>query len=143
MLRVLAVILMCALPGAGFLPAPEKVKPPDRKPTGEKIDAKANRSLTGVVEKVQAKGEQSGTLKMRSSGPAKEKLYRYTFQVDASTKFLTAAGKALKAGLKSPRLARGAEVVVQFDDRKPGTSKLAPAGTHFALRIQLIDPEKK
>jgi len=139
MSRVWSAVVLGTLVGAGLVLAQGK----DRGGRGEKIDSRVNRSLTGVVEKVEVKSATSGTLKMRSSGPAKGSLYRYTFLVNDRTKIVTAKGKALKDGLKSPRLAKGAEVVVQFDDRKPGSDKPAPAGKHFAHRIQLIEPTKK
>jgi len=147
MSRIRIAVVLGLLLGAGLVLAQEKDKakepPRDKGPRGEKIDARVNRSLAGVVEKVEAKSENSGTLQMRSSGPAKESLYRYTFLVSSKTKIVTARGKPLKDGLKSRRLAKGAEVVVQFDDRKPGSDRPAPAGKHFAHRIQLIEPTKK
>ena len=146
MSRSLMAVVLGSLLGTGLVLAQDKDKvkdKPKRPALGEKIDARVNRSLTGVIEKVEAKTGASGVLKMRSSGPKKESPYRYTFLIDAKTKILTAQAKPLKDGLKSPRLKVGAEVVVQFDDRKPGSDKPAPAGKHFAHRIQLIDPRAK
>src|SRR4051794_33544327 len=71
-------------------------RPKDKGPATERIDAKTSRSLTGTVEKIEAKDENNGTLKMRSSGPREGKLYHYTFQVDSKTKLLTAKGEQLK-----------------------------------------------
>jgi hypothetical protein len=147
MSRILIAVVLGTLLAVAPPPPQNKDKakdrPRDRGTPGEKIDASVNRELAGVIEKVEATGENSGALKMRSSGPARERIYHYTFHVDGRTKILTSKARPLKDGLKSARLARGAEVLVQFDDRPPGKVKPSPPGKHFALRIQLIEPTRK
>jgi len=123
-----------------------KDKPRDKGVPSEKIDPRVSRSLTGIVEKVVATEENSGTLKMRSSGTREGKLYQYTFQIDARTKILTSKGETLKGGLKSPLLAR-AEVRVVFVDRPREGDKPSPDGDkdrpaaaelHMARTVQVI-----
>jgi hypothetical protein len=90
----LAVALLC-IP----VSAEEKEKPKDPPPElREKIDGKVDRSLTGHVEKVEAKEESSGVLVVRTGED--QPLYR--FQIDAKTKILTNKGAPLAGGLSSP-----------------------------------------
>jgi len=97
-----------------------------------------DRSLTGHVVEVEPARGRGGRLIVRSSGadlkPAK--LYRYTFQVNERTRFLTAEGKALDGGLRSARLRR-AEVRVEFVDRPPAGKK-DKKDLHVARAVQLL-----
>jgi len=139
LIGVVLGVLICAGPVPG---RPEKDPPKDK--TGvpsEKTDAKVDRSLTGIVEKVEVKDEEGGTLTMRSSGPPQANAYRYLFRIDAKTKILTAKGEPLEDGLKSRQLA-GAEVRVVFVDRRPGADKPAAPDFHLARTVQLIRPGK-
>jgi hypothetical protein len=103
----------------------------------EKIDGTMDRSLTGFIEKVEAKDGKNGTFVMRTS----KDLPRYTFQVDSKTKILTAGNEALEAGLESPRLVR-AEVRVLFIDRKPKEAKTGQPDDHLCRLVQIINPGK-
>jgi len=121
----------------------------------EKTDSRVDRSLTGHVEKVEARDEHHGSLAVRSSGaPARgapgrgtgtgkapEAAYDYLFQVDAKTRLLTAEGKALEGGLKSRRLP-WAEVRVVFVDERRGEPRPGRPHEHFARAVQLISPGK-
>ena len=117
-----------------LLPAFGAEKP---KTPAEKIDGSVDRSLTGFIEKIDAKDEKSGTFVMRTD----KDLPRYTFQVDANTKVLTNKSDPLDAGLKSPLLV-GAEVRVVFIDRKPKAEKKDQMDTHVCRTLQIIKTEK-
>src|SRR3954453_3189106 len=110
MSRVLTGVVLAALLGA---PRGAREDKPKEKPAvpGEKIDAKANRSLTGVIEKVDAKNEKAGTFVLRAGEE------KYTFQVDGKTKVLRATGDPLEGGLGSPLL-KNAQVRVLFFDKE-------------------------
>jgi len=133
-------LLVGAVPVGVAQDSKPKDSPPAKGPLREKIDPDFNRSLTGVVEKVEAKEDGSGTLKLRSSGPAGATPYQYTFQIDGKTKITDPEGKPLADGLKS-RVLAGAAVRVAFVDEKPGGGK-APPKTHFAQEVQLIRAKK-
>jgi hypothetical protein len=116
-----------------LLPAFAEEKP---KPS-EKTDNSVDRSLTGFIEKVEAKDEKSGTFVMRTD----KDLPRYTFQVDPGTKILGEKSSPLEAGLKSPLLV-GAEVRVVFVDRQPKGDKKDQTDTHVCRTLQIINPGK-
>jgi hypothetical protein len=105
-------------------------KPKPGTPT-EKIDGKADRALTGFVEKVEAKEENKGIVTMRTSGT------KYKLVVNEKTKILTAKGDPLNLGLKSPELAK-AEIRVTFVDKVPKGDK-AKQDTHVCSTIQLME----
>jgi hypothetical protein len=117
-----------------LLPAFGVEKP---KPPAEKIDGSVDRSLTGFIEKIDAKDEKSGTFVMRTD----KDLPRYTFQVDANTKVLSNRSDPLADGFKSPLLV-GAEVLVVFIDRKPNAEKKDQKDTHICRTLQIIKAEK-
>ena len=104
-------MLIAAAPGSGQREDPPRPNgPTDRI---EKTDPSVDRSLTGIVDSVDAKDENNGKLTLHTS-PPDNALYRYVFQIDEGhTKLLTADGNPLKDGLKS-RLLLGAEVRVGF-----------------------------
>jgi hypothetical protein len=109
--------------GAGVLGA---------QPPSEKTDARKDRSLTGTVEKVDARAKGHGFFTVRSSGPRADKgLYRYELRIEPDTRLLNARGKELEGGLN--RL-KGAEVRVVLVDRK---------GEHVARTVQLIRPARR
>ncbi len=101
----------------------------------EKIDGKLDRSLTGFIEKIDAKDATTGSFVMRTDKDQP----RYTFQVDAKTKFLTNKGEPLDAGLQNPKLAN-AEVRVLFVDLKPKDVK--SPDLHLCHTLQIINPGK-
>jgi len=154
MMRILVCLVLGLVVGAaGRLAAEDK-----KGPLSEKTDSKVDRSITGHVEKVDARDEHHGTLAVRATGagpgakdagkdkPAPpDKPYHYTFRVDDKTRLLTAQGKDLERGLKNPLLAR-AEVRVVFIDHTPKAGgKGAEADKprqHLARAIQLIQPDK-
>ena len=128
----LVLALLCAP-----VSADEKQKPKDPPPElREKIDGKVDRSLTGHVEKIEAKEDSSGVLVVRIG--ENEPLYR--FQIDAKTKILTNKGEPLAGGLNS-RLLTKAEVRVEFIDVQPKGEKPGP-DAHLCRTVQIINPGK-
>ena len=164
LLAAVIVLVFCAI---GLLAAEDPGKGTNKNAVPvEKADNSVDRSLTGHVEKVDARDEHHGTFVLKSSkvAPAGEaskgtalvppKLYEYTFHVNDKTRFLNHAGKALDKGLKDARLT-GAEVRVTFIDLDPTTrrdkaagdqkksaDKGATADQHVARTVQLIQPAK-
>ncbi len=135
-------ILLGSLLGVSIVVLPifgdDKDKPKDKPAIPiEKIDGTMDRSLTGFIEKVEAKDGKNGTFVMRTS----KDLPRYTFQVDSKTKILTAKNDPLEAGLENPRLVR-AEVRVLFIDRKPKEEKPDQPNVHICRLVQIINPGK-
>ena len=144
MSSVLGLVACAGLLAAQEVGAEKRTKAP---PQTEKTDPRVDRSITGHVEKVDARDEHHGTLALRSSGTDRpQNPYRYSFQVDEKTRLLTARGKELERGLKSRELT-GAEVRVVFVDTRPGTppssaDKTARRHHYFARTIELINPGK-
>jgi hypothetical protein len=143
MTRVLIAVtmsLLCTVPSF----AQSKEEKPKDKPSDpvEKIDASVDRSITGIIDLVEAKDAETGKITVRSSGPAKGTPYQYIFQVDkGKTKLQDAEGKPLTEGLNSQQLT-GAEVRVEFvDERSNSTDPTAP-GVHFARKLQIIATKK-
>src|SRR5438094_311777 len=101
MSRTLIGVVLGVLIGVP-LPAEEEKDKPKDKPAipSEKIDAKVDRSLTGFVEKINAKDEKTGTLMLRTD----RDIPRYRFEINDKTKILTAGNEPLEGGLKSPLL---------------------------------------
>src|SRR3954447_22305551 len=104
---IVGLVLALAVCAGGLVVAQDRPKPPEKKgPKVEAIDSKVDRSVTGRVEKVRAKGEHHGTLTVRTSGPGPDQKgpaspYAYTFRVDGKTRLLTSKGKELEGGLKA------------------------------------------
>ncbi len=117
---------------------------PNEKPSEpvEKIDPSVDRSLTGVVELIEAKDADNGKITIRSSGPPKGSPYKYIFQVDeGKTKLENADGKPLADGLKSVML-KGAEVRVEFVDERRNSSDAPAPGVHFARKLRILPTTK-
>jgi hypothetical protein len=132
-LTALVMGLVVAFPAAGQ----EKEQPPDRPAIpAEKIDPGTDRSLTGFIEKIDARDGKRGTFVLRTT----RDMPRYTLQVDGLTKILTNKNEPVPTGLRSPLLPR-AEVRVVFIDRTP-KEKGGEAIVHQCRVLQIIHPGK-
>jgi hypothetical protein len=98
------------------------------------VKPSAERSFTGVIEKVQAKSDKEGTVRIRTVG---DEPTRMTFEVDRKTKILRKTADPLEQGLKNDSL-EGARVKVVYVDvpRKDKAGKTVTM--HVCRSLQLI-----
>ncbi len=121
-----ALLLATLLVGTAAVQAQEKGKP------------SSEHSFTGVVEKVNARSEKAGTVRIRTVG---DEPTRMTFEVDRKTKILQKSADPLEQGLKNDGLP-GARVKVVYVDvaRKDNAGKAATV--HLCRTLQIIRTPK-
>ncbi len=123
LIGVVLATLVCA---AGVLAAEDREKP------------RSERTVTGVIEKVDAQSEKAGTVVLRTAG---DEPVRLTLEINSKTKVLRPTADPLEQGLKNPRLKRSRAKVVYVDLQRKGESGKARI-VHLCRTLQIIKPDK-
>ena len=133
MSRILMGVVLGALVSVAAAAAGEDRDRPPSSP--KKTDSKPERSLTGVVEKIDAKDNHTGTLVLLSGDQ------RYTIQIDKKTKILQKTADPLEMGLKNAKL-KGARARVLYVEVRQKADNGKSVDVHLARTIQVLKAKK-